>query len=320
MRGCSLIVKTLASTAVLAGLAGAAAAQTSRPASPPPPTKPAAVVNGTPILVSDLDAALNRDGPAPVELTQQQRQEQRYGALQLMIDDMLFKQFLWENAPRIDPALVTKQMTDLEGYMKKQNKTMDDYYREAHETEAQVRSNIVTKLQWQAYVSTKHSEPDLRRYYDENKDFFDGVLVRASHIVMRVAPTATEAERQAVRNKMLALRQDIVAGKIDFAEAAKKYSQCPTAPNGGDVGTFPRKGAVDEAFSRAAYTMKVGEISDVVQTEYGMHLIKVTERKPGQPSDYEKVKEHIPELIDFEIQAGIVAKMRRAAKIEINLQ
>jgi peptidyl-prolyl cis-trans isomerase C len=77
--------------------------------------------------------------------------------------------------------------------------------------------------------------------------------------------------------------------------------------------------AVEEPFARAAFALKVGEISDVVQTEYGMHLIKVTDRKPGQPSDYAKIKDEVLEFCAGEMRMALVAQQRKTARIEINL-
>ncbi len=148
-------------------------------------------------------------------------------------------------------------------------------------------------LQWAGYVKDHFSDADIKKYYDDNRDFFDRVAVRASHIVMRTSLTAPEVEQQATRAKLEALRQDILGGKIDFADAAKKYSQDTTAPNGGDIGYFPRKLVVDENYARTAYALKVGEISPVVQTEFGRYLIKVTYRKPGKPSDFNQINDTV---------------------------
>src|SRR5262249_39621660 len=155
-----------------------------------------------------------------------------------------------------------------------EGKTLEQFCRETGQTAAEIREEFSTMFRWRDYVKARLSDADVKRYYDENKDFFDGVTVRASHIVLPLAPSAAEAEKQAARDKLLALRQEIVTGKLDFAEAAKKHSQCPTAPNGGDIGFFPRKGLVDEAFARAAFALPAGQVSDVVQTEFGLHLIK----------------------------------------------
>ena len=108
-----------------------------------------------------------------------------------------------------------------------------------------------------------------------------------------------------------------MAGKIDFADAAKKYSQCSSAPNGGDIGFFARKMMMDEAFAKAAFAIPIGGISDVVRTDFGMHLIKVTDRKKGEPSVYEKIKDEVRLYFFEEMRQELLAKERKAAKIEI---
>ena len=135
-------------------------------------------------------------------------------------------------------------------------------------------------------------------------------MVRASHIVLRV-PRATEADRAKVRQQLTELRAQLAAHKIDFAEAAKKYSQSPEAANGGDIGLIPRKMAVDENFARAAFSTPVNGISDIVQTSYGLHLIKVTERRPGEASDFSKIKEDVRYFCVDEMRMKLLNELRR---------
>jgi parvulin-like peptidyl-prolyl isomerase len=121
------------------------------------------------------------------------------------------------------------------------------------------------------------------------------------------------------RAKLADVRAQIVAGKLDFAEAARKFSQCPSASKGGDLGFFPRKWVFEEDFARAAFAVPVGQVSDVVQTEYGLHLIKVTERKAGQPSDYAKIKDSVRDLCMEDLRQQLLAEQRKASRIEILL-
>ena len=317
MRARKWTVAILAGTVILAMSGLSAQAQTQ--ATLPVPAKPAAVVNGEPIPLAEIEAVLKAQGPTAVKLTEAQKRQAQYDVLEMLMDDLLFTQFLRKNAPAVTPAEVAKQLAELEDGLKKEKKTIADFLKETNQTEAQLRTTIVKNLQWTGYARARVSDADLKRYYDDNKDFFDRILLRVSHIVLRNPPTATEAEKQVARNKLLALRQEIVTGKVDFAEAAKKNSQCPSAADGGDFGYIPRKFMVDESFAKAAYSQKVGEISDVVQTEFGLHLIKTTERKPGQPSDFAKIKEDVQETIMEEMRRAVLVQQRKAAKIEVNL-
>ena len=290
-------------------------------AAPALPAKPAAVVNGEPVPAVDLDRVVDMllKEKFKVQLpTETQRREVRQEVLGLLINDVLMRQFMQKNAPKADPAAIDRELADLATQLQKQNppKTLADFYRETNQTETQFRATLTSRLQWEAYVKGQVKESDVRRYYDESKDFFDQVAVRASHIVLKVPSTATEAERNAARDKIQALRAEIAAGKLDFAEAAKKHSQCPSSPNGGDIGYFARKGMIDENFARIAYAMKVGEMSDIVTTDYGLHLITVTDRKPGTPSNFEKIKDEVQDYYVQELAQQILIKERVTAKIE----
>jgi len=304
----------LASAAAWIGSAGIASAQ-----QPGATTKPAAIVDGVPISMSEVDALLKQAGPMATAPTEAQRRQMQHDALNMLIDDNLMQQFLKKHGPKIEQADVNKRMTELQEALKKQGKTIVDFYKDTGLNEAQLRSNIVTGLQWAGFVKERLTDAELKRYYDETRDFFDRVAVRASHIVMRVSPNTTEPERQAMRAKLQSLRQDILAGKIEFTEAAKKYSQCTSAPNGGDIGYFQRKFIVDEAFAKTAFALRVGDLSDVVQTDYGLHLIKVTDRKPGQPSEFEKIKDLVRDTCMDEMRMAVLEEQRRTAHVEVNL-
>jgi parvulin-like peptidyl-prolyl isomerase len=302
----------LAGAAALAILANQGLAQ-------PAAARPAAVVNGEAITLAQIDAMLNRDGPKAVQVPESKLREMRRAALAMMIDSILFQQYIRKTCPPAAPQEVEKEFENLKEGLKKVNKTLEEYCKENGSTLSEVRDDIADMVRWRTMVHGKTGDAELQRYYTENKDFFDQVAVRASHIVLRVAPDAAESEKQAAIAKLKALRAEIIAGKIDFAEAAKKHSQCPTAPNGGDLNFFPRKFVVDEAFAKAAFAMKVGDVSDVVQTDFGYHLIKVTDRKAGTPSDFAKMKEDVRMIYAGELQTAIVQQQRKVSKVEINL-
>ena len=284
--------------------------------------KPAAVTNGEAISAAELDKQVQyilKQRPPANALSDAQKKQMCFDVLTSMIDDLLMRQFLRKNAPRIEQAEVNRELAQLEVSLKAQKQSLKDFCRDNGQTEAELRDDIVSRCQWRGYAQARISEAEVHRYYDEYMDFFDKVQVRVSHIVLRVPANSSEAQIQATRDKLLALRQEIVAGKIDFAEAAKKYSQCPSAPKGGDIDYVYRKGHVHEGFAKAAFALKVGEISDVVQTDYGLHLIKATDRKPGQPSDYNKIKDDVRMFYESELWQVILAQERVKSKVDINL-
>jgi peptidyl-prolyl cis-trans isomerase C len=281
--------------------------------------RPAAVVNGEAIALAEVDAVLKLVPQPPAPPNEEQRRQMRRDALEMLIDDVLMRQFLSKWGRPVAPQEVEQRMGELVQALKAQNHTLPEFLSDTAQTETHLRLDILKKLQWDDYINRNVNEAVLKRYYQENKDFYDQVKVKASHVLLRVSPRAPEAEAQAARTKLADLHRQIVAGQLDFAEAARKYSQCASASQGGDIGYFPRKWAVDEMIARTAFALKVGEVSDVIQTDYGYHLIKVTDRKPGQPSDYQKVKDEVRENYAMELWQNVLVQQRKAAQIEINL-
>jgi peptidyl-prolyl cis-trans isomerase C len=303
----------VAGAAALAGLASAGA----QPPAPAPPGQPVAVVNGEPIAYAELQAILRQQGLARASLAPDDLRKVQRLAVEALVDNLLVQQFLRQHGQAPQPGEIDRQLANLEDGLKKQGQTLQDFYRATGQGEAEFRRVLANLMRWGDYVKAHVTEADLRRYYADNKDLFDGVLVRASHIVRRIPPGATESDRQQLRDFLLTLRRYILQGNLDFADAARNYSECPSAARGGDLGTFPRRFVVEEPFARAASALKVGEVSDVVQTSYGLHLIKVTERRPGKPTDYAAVHDQVRDAFIRELREDLIDRQRRTAKIEI---
>ena len=154
----------------------------------------------------------------------------------------------------------------------------------------------------------------------QNADLFSGTRVRASHILVKVDPKAPQAEKDAARAKLAGIRADIKAGKISFPDAANKYSDDHPdgeSPNGGDVGYFGRRGELVEPFVAAAFALPKGELSEPVETEYGMHLIQVTDRQPGKLPELAQVKDQIVQIYGSDAQDAIIKAARDKAKVDV---
>jgi peptidyl-prolyl cis-trans isomerase C len=262
-------------------------------------------------------------GQPAVEPTEERRKQRDREVLMLLIDDVLLGQYLNVNAPGVKPVELDQRLADMAAQLAREGKTLRDFLAETGRTEASLRTFLGQRMQWENFLRQHVSEADVQKYYTEYKDYFDGVLVRASHIVLRLPPDAPEAERQKATAMLNDLRAQILAGKIDFATAAKTYSQCPSAQEGGDLGFLHRKWEVEEPFARAAFVLQVGQVSDVVQTDFGLHLIKVTDRKrdgkPGEVTDFARIKDGVREMCCEDLRQNILGQLRKAARIETNL-
>jgi parvulin-like peptidyl-prolyl isomerase len=288
-----------------------------------PPTPPAAdvaaTVNGEPISIAELDSALNATLPA-TPLTAAQRKKLRAALLEDLIDERVLRQFLVRSAPKVEPAEVDAQMTALKARLVKENLTLDGFLKRTGQTEAQLREEWAAQIRLANHVKRIATDDKLRAYHAANRDHFDKVEVRVSHILVRVGKDAPAVERAAAREKLEALRREVAAGRLAFAAAAKKYSQCASGLTGGDLGFIPRRGLPeDEPLAKAAFGLKVGELSEVAETARGYHLLTVTDRKPGVPSELEKCIVEVLEAYAEDVRTELIANLRKEAKIQVLL-
>jgi parvulin-like peptidyl-prolyl isomerase len=147
----------------------------------------------------------------------------------------------------------------------------------------------------------KNLDSDAKAYYEANKDSFKVDEVTASHILVKEEATAKEVQAK------------LQAGE-KFEDLAKQYSIDGSAASGGSLGTFGR-GAMVKEFEDAAFALKPGEISDIVKTKFGYHIIKVTDKNQGTKT-YEEAKDSIiSNLVTQEAQKKIL-DLKKKTKIE----
>jgi peptidyl-prolyl cis-trans isomerase C len=281
----------------------------------------AATVNGEKILVGDVRKILDETA-YPVTLSEEQKRELRQRALTSLIDDVLMRHYLAKNAAPVSQAEFDKEYLPLQDVAKKANKSMEQFCKENGQTVEELRRDIIAMVQWRTVLARFYPEDKAKAYFEANKPFFDKVQVRASHIFLKLPANATKEQRDQAGQKLLVWRQEILAGKVKFADAAKQHSECPSAKDGGDVGKFRWKfDNVLPDFARAAFAIKPGEISDVVSSPIGVHLILVTERTPAEPANFAAVKEVVREAMakEDDLAPRILAQERKTTEIKVNL-
>lgn len=169
-------------------------------------------------------------------------------------------------------------------------------------------------------TSAQATDQEAQAFYDSHPGVFDsGERVKASHILVRIPEGATGAGKEELRKKAEALLQRVRA-KEDFAALARQSSEDPgSAKNGGDLGTFGR-GQMVGPFEQAAFALQPGEVSGIVETPFGFHIIKVTGRVPARKLPFAEVKERLKvEMVQQkrqQAQQSFVNSLRAKAKIE----
>lgn len=280
-------------------------------------SKPIAMVNGQGIPRDEFETAVKKLPPPPVNISPEQKKAASMQVLALMIDDVLLRQYLNKQVPPPSATDIQQRVVQLETALRANKKTLADYYRETGMNEEKLRSGIAAETQWQTFLARRLSQDDLKKYYNDNKDLFDGTKIRVAHIVYTIPPgdAKTEAAGKAAMDNV---RLELLKG-ADFGTLAKQYSHDKTSSErGGDLGWFPPRKADTDQFIRVASSMKKGEVSGLVRTEYGIHIIQIADFQPGKSSTYEEVQEAVKDVYADELKVSIILQQRREAKIEIN--
>jgi parvulin-like peptidyl-prolyl isomerase len=289
-------------------------------ADPPADPTVAATVNGEVIRFDEVDALIRRRPVVDAPLTAAQTRDLRRAVVDDLIDDKLLSKFLDDHGPKFDQAETDRHLAALAAALKKQGKTVAGFAAEVGLTEARFRQATLDRLRFQKFLDGRATDDELRKYFADHKDEFDRSTVTASHIVARVTRAAPPGEWAAARQRLAAVRADVVAGKVTFADAAKKYSVDPSAARGGWVGPVSRRDSVmDEAFCRAAFALPVGAVSQPVDGEFGVHLILVSDRSEGSAKRYEDVADEVRDCYTEDVRANLVAQLRKAASVQVNV-
>lgn len=161
-----------------------------------------------------------------------------------------------------------------------------------------------------------------RAFYDQHPgQFTSGELIRASHILIGIAPTASAIERRQSLETATELRNQIVTTKTDFADLARQYSTDEaTASNGGDLGMIKR-GQIGEPFESTLFSLNPGEISPVVESQFGFHIIKAGQRQEGTITPFPEVRDQIRSILLQQerqlLMSSFLSNLRKAGNVEI---
>jgi peptidyl-prolyl cis-trans isomerase C len=326
------------------GLSVAPAAAQEAGALPPPPVKPAARAPGDPVAkVNDqviVESAVRRCFRVQ-HVPPAREAEARPPIVDFLIDTALVDQYLAQLKVETDKKEVDSRVEQLYADIKKSDQKVEDFLKELNFTEAEFRGQVEALVRWDKFVNDQGTDEKLKKFFEANRETFDGTQVRARHILLAPSsadPKATEAaiaklqqfkkEAEEAGNAAVAklpanadafTKKKMYNDSMDaaFAELARQNSVCGSKKAGGDLMWFNRVHDMIEPFSQAAFALEPYHMSDVVKTQLGYHLILVTDRRAGHEVKFDDVKQKVKEVYGDRLREAVLAAMRPRAKIEI---
>lgn len=289
-----------------------------------------ATVNGTNISGAEFSKTFQSFKKRLTTMGQQFPEERAKDINKSLIEDMISRELLMQNSKKkgikISDDELKKEIDTIKSrfpsedhfnqMIKSQNMTMDDI-------KTDVRKGITIKKLIKNDIEDKVSvdEKTVEDYYKNNSaQFLEQESVKASHILVKADKNATKEAKEAAKKKIDGLLKKVKGGE-DFAKLAKENSDDPgSGQNGGDLGFFG-KGMMVPPFEKAAFSLNKVEVSDVVETEFGYHIIKMVDKKPGRTIPlnevHDKLKDYLKSMEVNKKLSEYITNLRKTAVVKV---
>ncbi|WP_455200228.1 peptidylprolyl isomerase [Kaarinaea lacus] len=248
-----------------------------------------------------------------------------------LLDMLINAELVWQEANKMEikasDAEVQQVMTDV----RSQFKTQDDFVKtlqgEGYTLESyneHIFRMVVSRkyLDQLGMAANEINDEAIHDFYVNNPDKFHMPdMAHARHILLKTSSAMSGTEKQAVRVKLEDIQQRLKKGE-EFAELAKQFSEDSSASRGGDLGYFP-KGVMVGPFEDTVFALKAGEMSDIVETQFGFHIVEVLEQRPAGAVPELQAKDQIRAYLLQQSKRNVVneeiQRLRAQSKIEIYL-
>jgi len=245
-----------------------------------------------------------------------------------LLDSIINTELLYQESENrkvvVDDKEVIAQFSQIRSQFQTEeefNKSLSKELYTTDELKMEIRKGkmINSLLKANVFDKIKVSEEDAKKYYDENSNMFNRPeTIKARHILIRLDETADSETVAKAEEQMKEIVKKQKEG-VNFEELAKQYSEGPSAVQGGDLGYFPR-GAMFEEFDEAVFSLKPGEVSGVVRTMVGLHLIKAEDMREAGILKFAEVKDKVIGRLKMlekrKIIEGYISELREKAEIK----
>lgn len=270
-----------------------------------------ATVNGKELTAAELKLSFFAK-----QLSGDNSQQSHQELIQTLIDRELVRQFLAKRKIEADSILVEQRMNVIKSLIEKKKEDLASVLEKSGLTEESLEQLIAQQITWKTYVNSVLTEARIEQFWKENKEQFDGTEVIASQIFKRLIPSAADADIEAATKELAMMKSSIEQSKLSFAEAATQHSESPSGKSGGALGSFEYHGSVAEAIAAAAFGTSPGAISEPFRSRYGMHIVKVQKRIPGDLS-LEDARPQVVKVLSEQLWEELVERLRKSSRIQL---
>lgn len=287
------------------------------------------LVNSSAITEQELEKEVDRMAQQvagrvdPAQLSSMRWQYRRQAVEHLINRSLLLTEADKAGIEVTKEEMYTRLSTVIEGF--ESEEAFNNRLKELNMTRKELQDELAVGIKIELFIDSKIpmdqpiTEAEMNKFYEDNRRNFEhGERVRASHILLRSDQSDSEEAKAEKRAKLEQLLIEIVGG-ADFGAVAHEHSDCPSKKNDGDLGYFERGRMVPE-FEQAAFSLGTGEVSDIVETPFGFHIIKVTEHQEARLVPFDEAQEDIQREINRlkreESIGDFINELRSTAKIE----
>lgn len=296
----------------------------------------AVTVNGVDITESEIEAKMEpqlkrmaaQAGQLPPSVIEPYKKQLRQQVLERTIVEQLLTEEVKANNIVVAEEDTIEQLEKMASRQKLSLEDLKALIEASGQSFDQVKQHIQKGLGYQKLIEAQFvgkvnvTEADAQKYYSENAEQFEmPEQVRASHILIQPSTTDPNIDPNEAKARAEAKAQDLleqIREGADFATLARDNSSCPSGAQGGDLNFFSR-GDMVPAFEEAAFGLKVGQVSDIVETRFGYHIIKVTDHKDAGVVAFEQAKDDIIEGLTQQKQGELTKEYVESLKAEANI-
>ncbi|MDI6727827.1 MAG: peptidylprolyl isomerase [Thermodesulfovibrionales bacterium] len=287
-------------------------------------SKVVATVNGSAITRADLDMEVNRLLPQELyhrSVTPKKQAEVEKKAIENLINAELLNAEAKRQGLKID-NLEFKKRIDAVKASYQTKKAFEDALKKSGLTasvfEEKVREGMMVEKLIEKEVKVSLTDKDLEDYYKKHTEKFkEPEAVRLGYVYIKINPSEPDGKKKAKERAKEAYSK--IRSGADFAQIAQMYSNDMSRIKGGDVG-FVHRGTMPHDIEKAAFSLKAGQVSEILETDIGYHIIKVEEKRASRHVQFKEIKDklrkELTESMQKERLEGLIKRLRENAKIQ----